>query len=176
MSTMQAIRDYYIASTAVVAGNVTMGPGVNVWFNSVIRGDLATITIGSRVNFQDGCIVHTDTDAPMVIEDGVVIGHGAIVHGARVGRESLIGMGAKLLGGSEIGEECLVAAGALVTEGKRIPPRSVVMGMPAKVIRSITPEELERTRVICVHYLEMAQRYVRGGYPPPGPRLGSEER
>ena len=169
---VQAIRDFYVADTAVVAGNVTLGPGVNVWFNSVIRGDLARITIGARVNFQDGCIIHTDSEAPLTIEDGVVVGHGAIVHGKHVGRDTLIGMGAKLLSGSEIGEECLVAAGALVTEGRRIPPRSVVMGMPAKVVRSITPEELERTRTICAHYLEMAQRYVRGGYPPPWHRLG----
>jgi carbonic anhydrase/acetyltransferase-like protein (isoleucine patch superfamily) len=173
---MQAIRDFYVADTAVVSGNVVLGPGVNVWFGSVIRGDLARITLGARANFQDGCVVHTDTDAPLTIEDGVVIGHGAIVHGLRVGRDSLIGMGATLLGGSEIGEECLVAAGALVTEGRRIPPRSVVMGVPAKVIRPITADELEKTRTICAHYLEMAQRYVRGAYPPPWLRLSVEDR
>jgi carbonic anhydrase/acetyltransferase-like protein (isoleucine patch superfamily) len=173
---MQAIRDFYVADTAVVSGNVVLGPGVNVWFGSVIRGDLARITLGARANFQDGCVVHTDTDVPLTIEDGVVIGHGAIVHGRRVGRDSLIGMGATLLGGSEIGEECLVAAGALVTEGRRIPPRSVVMGVPAKVIRPITADELEKTRTICAHYLEMAQRYVRGAYPPPWLRLSVEDR
>ena len=171
---MHAIRDYYVASTALVAGNVTLGPGANVWFGCVVRGDLATIAVGPRVNLQDGCIVHTDSDASMTIEEGVVVGHGAILHGTRVGRDSLIGMGALLLSGCELGEECLVAAGTVVTEGRRIPPRSVVMGVPGKVIRAVRPEELERTQGICAHYLEMAQRYVRGAYPPPWLRSGRE--
>ena len=102
----------------------------------------------------------------MSIEEGVVVGHGAILHGARIGRDSLVGMGSRLLSGCELGEECLVAAGTVVTEGRRIPPRSVVMGTPGKVVRAVKPEELERTQAICAHYLEMAQRYVRGAYPP----------
>jgi carbonic anhydrase/acetyltransferase-like protein (isoleucine patch superfamily) len=160
----------------VVTGNVVIAPGVNVWFHTVIRGDLATVTLGNRVNIQDGCIVHTDSDAPLTIGDGVVVGHSAILHGKSIGNDSLIGMGAKLLGGSEVGEECLIAAGALVTEGCRIPPRSVVMGMPAKVVRPITADELARTQAICAHYLEMAQRYVRGAYPPPWVRLNTAEK
>jgi carbonic anhydrase/acetyltransferase-like protein (isoleucine patch superfamily) len=164
---MQAIRDYYVASNALVAGNVTLGPGVNIWFNSILRGDLAEITVGPRVNLQDACVVHCDADAPMSIEEGVVVGHRAILHGARVGRDSLVGMGACLLTGCEIGEECLIAAGSLVTEGRRIPPRSVVVGVPGRIVRAITDEELQRTHEICAHYLEMAQRYVRGAYPPP---------
>jgi carbonic anhydrase/acetyltransferase-like protein (isoleucine patch superfamily) len=164
---MHAIQDYYVASTALVAGNVLLGPGVNIWFGCVIRGDLAAITLGPRVNLQDGCTVHTDSDAPMTIGEGVVVGHGAILHGARIGRDSLVGMGAKLLSGCELGEECVVAAGTVITEGRRIPPRSVVMGVPGKVVRAVKPEELERTQAICAHYLEMAQRYVRGAYPPP---------
>src|SRR5277367_2356105 len=103
---MQAIRDYYIASTAAITGNVIMGPGVNIWFGCVVRGDLAPITFGPRVNLQDGCIVHTDSDAALTVEQGVVVGHRAILHGARVGRDCLIGMGAMLLSGSELGEEC----------------------------------------------------------------------
>jgi carbonic anhydrase/acetyltransferase-like protein (isoleucine patch superfamily) len=169
-ASMRAIKDYYVASTAIVTGNIALGPGVNIWFNTVVRGDLATITFEPRVNIQDGSIVHTDTDAPMTIGEGVVVGHGAILHGTTIGRDSLIGMGVKLLSGCEIGAECLIAAGTLVTEGRRIPPRSVVMGIPGKVIRAITDEELERTRTICAHYLEMAQRYVRGAYPPPWTR------
>lgn len=167
MTGMQAIRDFYVATTALVAGDVALGPGVNVWFNGILRGDLARITVGPRVNFQDGCIVHTDSDAPMTIDEGVVVGHGAILHGTRIGRDSLIGMAARLLTGCEIGEECLIAAGTLVTEGRRIPPRSVVMGVPGRVVRAITADELERTHEICAHYLEMAQRYVRGAFPPP---------
>jgi carbonic anhydrase/acetyltransferase-like protein (isoleucine patch superfamily) len=167
---MQAIQDYYIAPGAVVTGDVVLASGVNIWFASVIRGDLARITLGARVNIQDGCILHTDYNAPQDIEEGVVVGHGAILHGRRIGRETLIGMGARLLSGCEIGEECLIASGALITEGRRIPARSVVMGMPGKVVREITPDELEQTRAIGAHYLEMAQRYARGGYPPPWTR------
>ena len=167
---MQAIKDYYVASTAVVTGNVVLGAGVNIWFGTIIRGDIACITLGLRVNLQDGCIVHTDTDAPMTIEDGVVAGHAAILHGTRIGRDTLIGMGATLLSGCDIGAECLIAAGTLVTEGRRIPPRSVVMGVPGKVVRAITDTEIERTRTISAHYLELAQRYVRGAYPPPWTR------
>jgi carbonic anhydrase/acetyltransferase-like protein (isoleucine patch superfamily) len=167
---MRAIKDFYVASSAIVTGSIVLGPGVNIWFNTIVRGDLATITFEPRVNIQDGSIVHTDTDAPMTIGEGVVVGHGAILHGTMIGRDSLIGMGAKLLSGCEIGAECLIAAGTLVTEGRRIPPRSVVMGIPGKVIRALTDEELERTRTICAHYLEMAQRYVRGAYPPPWTR------
>ena len=167
---MQSIKDYYVASNAVVTGNVVLSPGVNLWFGTILRGDLAVITLGPRVNLQDGSIVHTDTDAPLTIDEGVVVGHGAILHGTKIGRDALIGMRATLLTGCEIGEQCLIAAGTLVTEGRRIPPRSVVMGVPGKVIRAVTDEELERTRMICAHYLEMAQRYARGAYPPPWTR------
>jgi len=167
---MQSIQDYYLAPGAIVTGDVLLSPGVNIWFGSVIRGDLARITLGPRVNLQDGCIVHTDHDQPQEIEEGVVVGHRAVLHGRRIGRDSLIGMGAVLLSGCEIGEECLIAAGTLVTENRRIPPRSVVMGVPGKVIREITAEELARTHAICASYLELAQRYARGGYPPPWTR------
>src|SRR5712692_4960615 len=167
MPEMQSIQSYYVAPGAVITGDVVMAAGVNIWFATVIRGDLARITLGPRVNIQDGCVVHTDYDASLEIEEGVVVGHGAILHGRRIGRETLIGMGARLLSGCEIGEECLIAAGSLVTEGRRMPARSVVMGVPGKIVREITAEELERTRSICAHYLEMAQGYARGGYPAP---------
>jgi carbonic anhydrase/acetyltransferase-like protein (isoleucine patch superfamily) len=164
---MQAIQGFYLAPGAVIVGDVSLAPGVNVWFQSVIRADLARIALGSRVNVQDGCIVHTDKDCPQEIEDGVVLGHRVVAHGRRIGRDTLVGIGACLLSGSEVGEECIIAAGAVVTEGRRIPPRSVVMGIPGRVVREATAEELERTRAICTHYLELAQRYARGAYPPP---------
>jgi carbonic anhydrase/acetyltransferase-like protein (isoleucine patch superfamily) len=167
---MQAIQGFYVAPGAVVTGNVLLTAGVNIWYCSVVRGDLAPITLGSRVNVQDGCIIHTDADKPMDIEEGVVLGHAAVLHGCRVGRETLVGIGAKLLSGSEVGEECLIAAGAIVTENRRIPARSVVMGVPGRVVREIRAEELERTRSINAYYLELAQRYVRGAYPPPWTR------
>jgi len=164
---MQPIGDSYVAPGAVITGDVELSAGVNIWFGSVVRGDLARITIGPRVNIQDGCIVHTDYDSPQDIEEGVVVGHRAVLHGKRIGRDTLIGMGALLLTGCEIGPECLIAAGTLITEGRRIPPRSVVMGVPGKVVRQIKAEELRRTHAICAHYLELAQRYARGGFPPP---------
>jgi carbonic anhydrase/acetyltransferase-like protein (isoleucine patch superfamily) len=164
---MQTIQDYYIAPNAVVRGDVVLAPGVNIWFAVVVRADLSRITLGPRVNLQDGCIVHSDTDQPQVIEEGVVAGHGAVLHGRNVGRNTLVGIGAKLLSGCEVGEECLIAAGAVVTEGRRIPPRSVVMGVPGKVVRAVTAAEVERTRAISAHYLELAQRYALGSYPPP---------
>jgi carbonic anhydrase/acetyltransferase-like protein (isoleucine patch superfamily) len=164
---VQAIRDYYVAPGAVVLGDVVLGPGVNIWFGSVVRGDLARITLGPRVNLQDGCTVHTDHDQPQTIEEGVVVGHRAVLHGRSVGRDTLVGMGALLLSGCEIGPECVIAAGTLVTENRRIPPRSVVMGVPGRVVREVTADDLRRTHAISAHYLELAQRYARGAYPPP---------
>lgn len=164
---MQCIQDFYVAPNAIVTGDVVLSSGANIWFGTIIRGDLARITLGPRVNLQDGCMVHTDHDTPLDIEEGVVAGHGAILHGRRIGKDTLIGIGARVLSGSEIGPECLIAAGALVTENRRIPARSVVMGIPGKVVREVTQEDVERTRAICAHYLEMAQRYARGAYPAP---------
>jgi carbonic anhydrase/acetyltransferase-like protein (isoleucine patch superfamily) len=162
---MRSIGDYFIAENAVVTGDVVFGPGANVWFNVVMRGDLSRITLGPRVNLQDGVIVHTDFDAPQTMEEGVVVGHAAILHGVRIGRDSLIGMGAMLLSGTDIGVECLVAAGTIVTEGKKIPPRSVVMGVPGKVVRQMTDEDVRRIRENCDHYVDMARRYARGEFP-----------
>lgn len=167
---MQAIRDYYVAANAVVVGDVVLSAGVNIWYGCVLRGDLSQITLQARVNIQDGAIVHTDREQPLLLEEGVVVGHGAILHGTHIGRDSLIGMGALLLSGCSVGEECVIAAGCVVTEERRIPPRSVVMGVPGKVVRAVTPEELKRTRDICAHYVEMAQRYARGAYVPPWTR------
>ena len=155
---MQAIDNCYIAANAVVLGDVVLADGANIWYGCVVRGDLARITLGPRANLQDGCIVHTDSDAPLDM------------HGRRIGKDTLIGIGARLLSGCEIGPECLVAAGAVVPEGRRIPPRSVVMGLPGKVVRPITDEEVARTRRINAHYLELARRHARGEfrrYPAP---------
>jgi carbonic anhydrase/acetyltransferase-like protein (isoleucine patch superfamily) len=167
---MQTIRDFYLAPGVVVTGDVELGPGVNVWFGSVIRGDLGRITLGPRVNLQDGVIVHTDHGLPQDVGEGVVVGHRAVLHGRSVGRDTLVGMGALLLSGSEVGDECLVAAGTLVTENRRIPPRSVVMGVPGKVVREVTDDDLRRTHAIAASYLELAQRYARGAFPPPWTR------
>lgn len=163
---MRAIEDYYVADGVVVTGDVVLSAGVNIWFGSVLRGDLARITLGPRVNLQDGCIVHTDYGEPQLIEEGVVVGHRAVLHGRLIGRDTLVGMGALLLAGCEIGAECIVAAGTLVTEKRRIPPRSLVMGVPGRVVREVGDEDLRRTLAISAHYLELAQRHVHGAFPP----------
>jgi carbonic anhydrase/acetyltransferase-like protein (isoleucine patch superfamily) len=165
------MQDYYLAPGVVITGDVVLNPGVNIWYGVVIRGDLARITLGPRVNLQDGCILHTDYGEPQDIEEGVVVGHRATLHGRSIGRDTLVGMGAILLSGCEIGAECLLAAGTLVTEKRRIPPRSLVMGVPGKVIREITDEDLRRTHAISAHYLELAQRYTHGDFPPAWPRV-----
>jgi len=164
---MRAIQGCYLADGVIVRGDVVFAPGVNVWFGSVLRGDLARISLGPRVNLQDGCIVHTDHDQPQTIEEGVVVGHRAVLHGRSIGHDTLIGMGALLLSGCEIGPECLIAAGTLITEKRRIPPRSIVMGVPGRIVKEVTEEDLRRTRAIAAHYLELAQRYVRGDFPCP---------
>jgi carbonic anhydrase/acetyltransferase-like protein (isoleucine patch superfamily) len=161
---MQRIDDFYIAANAIVLGDVVLSAGANIWYGCVVRGDLARITFGPRANLQDGCIVHTDTDRPQLIEEGVVVGHMAMLHGSRIGRDTLIGIGARLLSGCDIGHECLIAAGCVVPENRPIPPRSVVMGIPAKVMRQITDEEVARTRQINAHYAEMARRYAAGEF------------
>jgi carbonic anhydrase/acetyltransferase-like protein (isoleucine patch superfamily) len=168
---MQAIRDFYVAPGAIVTGDVVLGPGVNVWYGCVIRGDLGRITLAARVNLQDGVIVHTDLGMPQDVEDGVVVGHRAVLHGRSVGRDTLVGMGALLLSGSEVGAECIIGAGTVVTEMRRIPPRSVVTGVPGKVVRAVTDDDLRRTHAISANYLELAQRYARGAFPPPWSRV-----
>jgi carbonic anhydrase/acetyltransferase-like protein (isoleucine patch superfamily) len=159
---MRSVGDIFLASDAVVTGDVVAAAGVNIWYGCVLRGDLARITLGGNVNLQDGCLVHTDHDAPQDIEAGVVAGHHAVLHGKRIGAHTLVGIRATLLSGSEIGAECVIAAGAVVTEGKIIPPRSLVMGVPGKVVRPVTDAEAERTRAIAARYLELARRYARG--------------
>jgi carbonic anhydrase/acetyltransferase-like protein (isoleucine patch superfamily) len=167
---MRLIQGAYVADGVIVTGNVILSPGVNLWYGTVIRGDLAQINLGERVNIQDGCILHTDFDVDLIIESGVVAGHGAILHGSRIGANTLIGMGATLLSGTVIGEESIIAAGSIVTERKIIPPRSLVMGIPGKVVRSVTDEELAHTLKLNARYLELAKRYHSGEFRP----LGSE--
>jgi carbonic anhydrase/acetyltransferase-like protein (isoleucine patch superfamily) len=168
---MRAIQDYYVARNAIVTGDVVLSAGANIWFGSILRGDLARITLGPRVNLQDGCIVHTDYDKPQTIEEGVVVGHRAVLHGRVIGHDTLVGMGALLLTDCEIGAECLIAARTLITEKRRIPPRSVVMGVPGRIVREVSDEDLRRTHAIAAHYLELAQRYVHGAFPAPWERV-----
>jgi carbonic anhydrase/acetyltransferase-like protein (isoleucine patch superfamily) len=154
--------DVYLAHNSTVVGDVTIGTNSSFWFNAVVRGDVAPVKIGANVNVQDGAVVHCDTDVPNVIEDDVTIGHAAVVHGMFVGRGSLIGMSATLLGRTKIGRECLVAAGAVVPPGLEVPDRMVVMGVPGKIVRPVSEKELEYMRWLVPHYVELAQKYARG--------------
>lgn len=173
---MVAMNDTYIAPGVVITGDVEFGLSVNLWYGVIVRADLARITLEARVNIQDGSILHTDFGVPLVVEEGVVVGHRALLHGRRIGRDTLIGMGAILLGGSEIGAECLIAAGTLITENRRIPPRSVVMGVPGKVVREVTEDDLRRTRAINASYIELAERYTHGAFGPAWPRQSTAPR
>jgi carbonic anhydrase/acetyltransferase-like protein (isoleucine patch superfamily) len=157
----------YLASSCTVLGDVVIGGESSVWFGAVIRGDVARITIGQRVNVQDLSMIHCDSGVPNTIEDDVTIGHAAIIHGKHVGRGSLIGMGAKLLSDTVIGEECLIGAGALVPPKTVIPPRSVVMGVPAKIVRPVNERDLEYMRWLAPHYVKLAQRHVDGEFLHP---------
>lgn len=154
------------AFNSVIVGDVTIGESASFWFNAVVRGDVARVSIGRRVNVQDNAVVHCDTGVSNIIEDDVTIGHGAIVHGKRVGRGSLIGMGATLLSRTSIGSECLVAAGCVVPPDLEVPDRMVVMGVPGKIVRPVKPAELEYMRWLTSHYIELAEKYVRGEFSP----------
>jgi carbonic anhydrase/acetyltransferase-like protein (isoleucine patch superfamily) len=154
----------YRAHNATVTGDVTLGPDASLWFGAVVRGDVAPVRIGARTNVQDNAIVHCDTDVPNVIGDEVVIGHGAIVHGMAVGDGTLIGMGATVLSRTKIGRNCLIAAGAVVPPDLVVPDGHCVMGVPGKVVRPVKEEELKYMRWLYAHYVELAQKYVRGDF------------
>ena len=154
----------------MVTGNVVLAPGVNIWFNSVILRRPRAITLGRRVNVQDGCILHTDYDDALDVEEGVVLGHAAVGGlRPRVGRDTLIGIGARLLSHCDVGEECLIAAGAVVTEGRRIPPRSVVMGIPGKVVRVLPSRSWIGRARLCPLSGDGPALCARA-YPPPWTR------
>ena len=152
----------YIHPTAIVTGNVTLGARVSVWPTAVLRGDSAAITIGDDSNVQDGTIVHVDDGLPTVIGERVAIGHRAIVHGSIVGDDCLIAMGAILLNGVRVGSGSIVGAGAVCREGMEIPPNSLVLGVPGKVVRETTPEDHARIRHTVDSYLELQTRYRSG--------------
>lgn len=154
--------NYFVAHNATITGEVEVAALASFWFNAVVRGDVAPVTIGRRVNVQDGVVVHCDTDVPNTIEDDVTIGHRAVVHGTHVGQGSLIGMGAVLLSQTKVGRECLIAAGAVVPPGLVVPDRMAVMGVPGKIVRPVKEEELEYMRWLTAHYVQLAERYVAG--------------
>lgn len=152
----------WIAPTAVLVGDVIVGPEVGIWFGVVARGDIETITIGARTNVQENCVLHTDSGYPLTIGANVTIGHGAIVHGCSIGDNSLIGMGATVLTGAKIGKNCLIGANTLVTEGKIIPDNCLVMGTPAKVVREVDADGVAGLAASAERYVQNAKRFAAG--------------
>jgi len=151
----------WAAPTADLIGDVRLGARANIWFGAVIRADNTPIIIGEDTNIQDGAIGHSDADAPLVVGSRVTVGHQAILHGCTIADDCLIGMGAKLLNGAVLESECLVGAGALITEGKRFASGSLIVGVPARVVRMLTEEEKQALRVSAAHYAEKAARYAQ---------------
>ena len=152
----------WVADNAQVMGNVVLGEDSSVWFGTTVRGDTETITIGRGSNIQDGSVLHADVGFPMMVGENVTVGHQVMLHGCTIGDESLIGIGATVLNGAKIGKHCLVGAGSLVTEGKTFPDGSMIMGSPARVVKTLTPEQIEGLRRSAGHYIENAARYRAG--------------
>ncbi len=156
----------FVHAQAVVLGDVTLAARVSVWPTAVIRGDSASVTIGADSNVQDGTVIHVDEGVPTIVGARVGIGHRAIVHGATVEDDCLIGMGAILLNRVRVGTGSIVGAGAVCPEGMDIPPRSVVLGVPGRVIRQTTDAERERIRRTVESYLELQELHGQGAFPP----------
>ena len=155
-------EDVLICEGARVAGNVTLGKGVSVWYNAVIRGDEGLIEVGENTNIQDGVVLHTGIEKPLSIGCGCTIGHNAIVHGCTIGDHVLVGMGAIVMDGARIGDNCIIGAGALVTGKMDAPAGSMLLGSPAKVVRALREDEIEMIREDEQVYLHNAALYRKG--------------
>jgi gamma-carbonic anhydrase len=153
-------RANWVARNATVVGDVTLGPGSSVFYGAVLRGDIARIVVGEGTNLQDNVIVHLADDLDAVIGAFCTVGHGAIVHACTIGDECLIGMGATVLDGAQVGARCIIGAGAVVTPRTVIPPGSMVLGAPAKVVRALSPEEQGRLKGWAEKYLEVSKAHA----------------
>ncbi len=149
----------FIADNVIITGDVSIGDNSSIWFNTVIRGDVSSVIIGGNVNIQDNSVLHQSENIPLIIEDGVTIGHQCILHSATIRKGSLIGMGSIIMDGAEIGEGSYIGAGSLVSQGKVIPPNTLAFGRPAKVIRTLTKEEQDELVNYANEYRENAQYY-----------------
>jgi carbonic anhydrase/acetyltransferase-like protein (isoleucine patch superfamily) len=152
----------WVADSAQVIGNVELAEGASIWFGAILRGDNEPIRIGKNSNVQDGSMLHSDPGSPLTLGENVTVGHQVMLHGCTIGDGSLIGIKAVVLNGAKIGRNCLVGAGSLVTEGKEFPDGSMIMGSPAKVVRELTPEQIEGLRRAAAHYVDNAQRFRAG--------------
>ncbi len=153
---------FWIAPNALLIGRVELGEDANIWFGSILRGDNEWIAIGARTNIQDNSVLHTDMGFPLTIGADCTVGHNVVLHGCSVGDNSLIGMGATILNGARIGKNCLVGANALVTENKEFPDNSLIVGAPAKLIRTLDELAAQRNLESARHYVENARRYAGG--------------
>jgi len=149
----------WVADNATVVGRVALAEGASVWYGAVLRGDNEWLTLGRNTNVQDGSVLHSDPGFPLTLHDNVTVGHQVMMHGCTVGEGSLIGIQSVLLNGAKIGKHSIVGAGALVTEGKEFPDGALIVGSPAKVVRMLTPEQIERLLTTAAHYVENAARH-----------------
>lgn len=152
-------ENYWIAPSADVIGSVRLGNNTSIWWNAVLRGDNDPIDIGDNCNIQDGCVLHTDPGFPLTLGNNVSVGHMSMLHGCTVGDGSLIGIGSVVLNGTKIGRNCLIGAKTLIGEGKDIPDNSLVLGSPGKVIRPVSPEQLELLKTIVASYVARWRKY-----------------
>lgn len=158
---IQTGKDVWIADTAKAFGQVTLGDFCSVWFGAVLRGDGDSITVGHRSNIQENAVVHVDPGFPVQIGEDCIIGHGAIVHGATLGNNVLVGMHATVLNGAKVGDFCIIGAHALVTEGMVVPDFSIVMGSPAKVVKQMSEVHIEKVKRNAEAYVELSREYLK---------------
>ncbi len=158
---VEAHPDSWVAPGASLVGKVRLDAGASVWFGAVLRGDNELIHVGEDSNVQDGSVLHTDRGWPLTIGKGVTIGHKVTLHGCTIGDHSLVGIGAVVLNGARIGRNCLIGAGALIPAGKEIPDGSLVMGVPGRVVRQLSEEQIRGLQANAAHYVDNARRYAR---------------
>ena len=161
----QIAEGCFIAHNATVIGSVIMQPRASVWFNCVLRGDCDDLIVGEGSNVQDGSVLHTDPGIKLRIGSNVTVGHMVMLHGCEVGDNTVVGIKAVVLNGAKIGRNCIIGANSLITEGKEIPDGSMVMGSPGKVVRPLTPQEIQMTQYMAAHYVENAKRYLTAFKP-----------
>jgi carbonic anhydrase/acetyltransferase-like protein (isoleucine patch superfamily) len=154
-------KDVWIADTARVFGLISLGDECSIWFGAVLRGDADSIRIGNRSNVQENAVIHVDPGFPAIIGDDCIIGHGAIVHGAKLANNVLVGMHATILNGAKVGNFCIIGANALVTEGTIIPDYSVVLGSPAKVVKQLSDEQIEKVKRNAQAYVDLGKEYIK---------------
>lgn len=152
-------KKIFLAPGAHIVGNVSLGENVGIWYNAVVRADMESITIGNNTNIQDNCTLHTGNGFPIVVGEGVTIGHNAIVHGCHIGDNTVIGMGSILLNGAKVGRNCIIGAVALVTGKMEIPDNSMAFGNPAKIIRKLTSKEIMANKENAMEYVKLMKEY-----------------